>query len=136
MIIEDWKIKISVLWLMHTLAGVFVGFVLWLEPGVLEEIIAGEISGTRITPELMLMVSIEFLVPFIMAFLSLTLKDSINRWINIIVGIVFTALGLISAITYLASASAYSAYAILMWLSITVVTALIVWYAWRSRQKE
>jgi hypothetical protein len=120
---------------MHTLAGVFVGFVLWLEPGVLEEIIAGEISGTRITPEIMLMVSIEFLVPFFMAFLSLTLKDSINRWVNIIVGIFFTALGLISAITYLASASAYSAYAILMWLSITVVTALIVWYAWKSKQK-
>jgi hypothetical protein len=132
---EDWKIKIAVLWLMHTLAGVFVGFVLWLEPGVLEGIIAGEISGTQITPELMLIVSIEFLVPFFMAFLSLTLKDSINRWANIIVGIVFTALGLISVIAYLAIPSAYSAYAILVWLSITVVTALIVWYAWKSKQQ-
>jgi hypothetical protein len=132
---EDWKIKVSVLWLLHTLGSVFVGFVMWLEPGVLEGIIAGEISGTQITPEILLIVSIEFLVPFFMAFLSLTLKDSINRWANIIVGIVFTALGLVSVIGYLAIPSAYSAYAILVWLSILVVTALIVWYAWKSKQK-
>jgi membrane protein DedA with SNARE-associated domain len=68
-------------------------------------------------------------------FLSLTLKDSINRWANIIVGIVFTGLGLITVVEYLAEQSAYSAYAILIWLSIVVVTALIVWLAWKSKQK-
>jgi len=132
---EDWKIKISVLWLLHTLGSVFVGFVMWLEPGVIEEIIAGEVMGTKITPEILLIVSIEFLVPFFMAFLSLTLNDSINRWLNIIVGIVFAALGLISVIEYLAIPSAYFAYAVLVWFSILVVTALVVWYAWKSKQK-
>jgi hypothetical protein len=132
---EDWKIKIAVLWLLHTLGSVFVGFVIWLEPGVIEEIIAGEVMGTKITPEILLIVSIEFLVPFFMAFLSLTLNDSINRWLNIIVGIVFTALGLISVIEYLAIPSGYSAYAVLVWFSILLVTALVVWYAWKSKQK-
>ena len=131
-ILEDWKIKISVLWLLHTLAGVFVGFVLWMEPGILEGIIAGEISGTPITPEIMLMVSIEFLIPFFMAFLSLTLKDSINRWLNIIVGTVFTVIG-IAALGD--SVARLSAYASLMWFSIVVVTVLVVWYAWKSKQK-
>ena len=84
----------------------------------------------------MLIVSIEFLVPFFMAFLTLTLKDSINRWANIIVGIVFTGIALISAIESLTKQSAYSAYAVLMWLSIIVVTALVVWYAWKSKQKS
>ncbi len=132
---EDWKIKIAVLWLLHTSASLFVGFVMWMEPGVLEGIMAGEISGMQITPEVMLIVSIEFLVPLVMAFLSLTLKDSINRWANIIVGIVFTGIALISAIESLTKPSAYSAYAVLMWLSIIVVTALVVWYAWKSKQK-
>jgi len=129
---EDWKIKIAVLWLMHTLAGVFVGFVMWMEPGVLEGIIAGEISDMQITPEIMLMVSIEFLVPFFMAFLSLTLKDSLNRWANIVVGAVFTVIGLAALSDSVARVSAYQS---LMWLSIVVVTALVVWYAWKSKQK-
>jgi len=129
---EDWKIKIAVLWLMHTLAGVFVGFVMWMEPGVLEGIIAGEISDMQITPEIMLMVSIEFLVPFFMAFLSLTLKDSLNRWANIVVGAVFTVIGLAALSDSVARVSAYQS---LMWLSIVVVTALVVWYAWKAKQK-
>ncbi len=129
---EDWKIKIAVLWLMHTLAGVFVGFVLWMEPGVLEGIMAGEISDMQITPEIMLFVSIEFLIPFFMAFLSLTLKDSLNRWANIIVGAVFTVIGLAALGDSVARLSAYQS---LMWLSIVVVTALVVWYAWKSKQK-
>jgi hypothetical protein len=40
--------------------------------------------------------AILFLIAPLMAFLSLTLKDSINRWANIIVGIVITAFGLLT----------------------------------------
>jgi len=132
---EDWKIKIAALWILHTLGGLFIGIVGLLEPDVLEGIMLGEIEGMQITPEILLITSIEFLVPFFMAFLTLTLKDSINRWANIILGIVFTGIALISAIEPLAKPSAYSAYAVLNWLSIVVITALIVWYAWKSKQK-
>ena len=65
-----------------------------------------------------------------MAFLSLTLKDSMNRWANIIVGIVYTALNLISLIDALA------VHGILMWVSGAVATALIVWYAWKWPKQE
>ena len=49
-------------------------------------------------------------------------------------GIVFTGIGLVFTIEYLARPSAYSAYAILMWLSIVVVTALVAWraYMWQE----
>jgi hypothetical protein len=68
--------------------------------------------------------------PLVMAFLSLTLEDSINRWANIIVGIVYTALNLISLI------DALTAHGILMWVSGAVATALIVWYAWKWPKQE
>jgi len=131
-VLEDWRIKIAVLWLLHNLAGLFVGVVMLMEPGVLEGIMAGEILGMQIGPEVFIIVTIEFLVPFFMAFLSLTLKDSINRWANIIVGAVFTVIGLVELGDAVAKLSAYAS---LMWLSIVVVTALIVWYAWKSKQK-
>jgi hypothetical protein len=52
-----------------------------------------------------------------MAFLSLTLNDSANRWANVIVGVVWIGLSLSDLFTYLTKLSAYSAYSILMWLS-------------------
>jgi len=126
--LEDWKIKISVLWIIMTLAALGMTILHLMEPGVLEGIMAGEVLGMQITPEILLIAAIERLVPLVMAFLSLTLKDSINRWANIIVGIVYTALNLISMI-------GASAQGILMWASAAVATVLIVWYAWKSKQK-
>jgi hypothetical protein len=64
--------------------------------------------------------------------LSLTLKDSTNRWANIILGIFFTGLELIGITDVLANPSAY---VILLWPPLVVPPALIVWYAWKSKQK-
>jgi len=122
-----------VLWLIFegaSLAGAILGI---FEPDLLQQFLTtGEIEGMKIGPELLLILAIALLVPLVMAFLSLTLKNATNRWANIIVGIVYTGLGLTDLPTYLAKPSAH---AILMWLSGLAATALIVWYAWKSKQK-
>ena len=38
----------------------------------------------------MLVGAIIVLIPLVMAVLTLTIKDSLNRWLNIIFGVVFT----------------------------------------------
>jgi len=131
--LEDWKIKISVLWLIYDVAGLAAVALMFMELGVLAELVEeGTIEGMQIGPELLLVGAVLLLVPLVMAFLSLILKDSVNRWTNIIVGIVFIGLGVTDLPAYLAKPSAY---AILMWLSTVVATALIVWYACKSKQK-
>jgi hypothetical protein len=130
---EDWKLKISVLWLVAELSAI-VGNVLELyEPGVIEGLIDGELAGMQVTPEMMLVLAILFLIGPIMAFLSLTLKDSINRWANIIVGAVFFGFTLLTIGEYLTIQSAYSASKILIEVVGLVFIALIVWYAWKSK---
>jgi len=121
-----------VLWFIYEVVGLAQVMLALMEPGVIEQIMAGEAKGMKIGPEFLLLSAILILVPFVMAFLSLTLKDSTNRWGNVIVGIVFTGLGLTDLPTYLAKPSAY---AVLMWLSTVVATALIVWYAWKSKKQ-
>jgi len=130
--LEDWKIKISVLWLFGIVSALASMLLMLLEPGVIEQILAGELEGVKIGPEVLLVLAIIVLVPLVMAFLSLTLKDSVNRWANIIVGVVYTGLGLKDLLKYLAESSAY---ATLLCLSGVVASALIVWYAWKSKQK-
>jgi len=122
-----------VLWLFYAVA-LLAYFILGIfEPDVLQQFLdTGEIEGMKVGPELLLLFAILMLVPLIMAFLSLTLMDSINRWTNIIVGIVFTVFQLVALIETLAEPSAW---ATLMELSKVVAPALIVWYAWKSKQK-
>jgi len=124
-----------VLWLFYAVAFLAVMSLGSLEPGVLEHFVpTGEIGGMKITAELLLVLAILMLVPLIMAFLSLTLKDSANRLANIIVGIVYTGFQLVALAETVTLPSPY-AYAILMELTKVVVPALIVWYAWKSKQK-
>ena len=132
---EDWKIKIAVLWfviahgmLVFAALGIF-------EPGYIEGVIAGEVAGGPITPEMNLELAVVLLIPMVMAVLSLTLKDSINRWLNIIAGAVFAVLVLMDPIMYLAEQSAYAAYVTLIGIVEFVASALIVWFAWKSKQK-
>jgi len=126
------KVRLSVLWLIE--GAVWLAYLMFvtMEPGVLEQIMAGKIEGMEIEPMLLLF-GILFLVVLIMAFLSLTLKDSTNRWVNIIVGIVIAVFEFVTLIDALAQP--YTP-VILMTLSKVVVAALIVWYAWKWPKKK
>jgi hypothetical protein len=132
-ILEDWKIKISVLWLFEAVALVAYMTLGSLEPGALHQFLnTGEIGDMKITPELLLLFAILILVPMTMAFLSVALENPANRWANIIVGIVFIALNLIDLVEAVAQPSAWMT---LMILSKIAALALIVWYTWKSKQK-
>ena len=128
--LEDWKIKIALLWVVWEFAAVTVPICEQYVPGLLEEAIA------QITPEMLAFLAIIMLVAPVMAFLSLILKGSTNRWANIIMGIVFVGLSLFGATSWLAEPTYidYSAFVIVIGIVETVVSALIVWYAWKSKE--
>jgi hypothetical protein len=127
---EDVKIKIAGLWIFKALASLTFTIIMLMEEGVLEGIMAGEFLGMEIGPEILLVGAIEAWAPLVMIVVSLTLKYKANRWTNIIAGIVFTALSLMSM------ADALTAYGILLWVSQAVATALIVWLAWKWSKQE
>jgi predicted membrane channel-forming protein YqfA (hemolysin III family) len=105
-----------------------------MEPGMITDLTDGEVAGVTITPEFLLLFAILVLIAVIMPFLTLILKDKTNRWTNIILGIVFTALSIIDLKDYLEKQSAY---AILLTFAGIVVTALIARYAWKwPKQKN
>jgi hypothetical protein len=134
--LEDWKIKIAVLWLVFEFGAIATPILELYLPGFAEGLVAGEVGGSPITPELILVLAIGTLIPPIMAFLSLVLKESMNRWANIIVGVVFAGFALVlGPLAYLAQPSAYYAYAILIGIVQFVAATLIIWYAWKSKQK-
>jgi len=122
------KVRLSVLWLFAAVAAL-VSFVLtFMEPGIIQQMMSGVVEGMQIGPEILLLLAIVFLVALVMAFLSVTLKDRVNRWANIIMGIVLLVLTTQDLIGHLAHPSAHT---ILLMGSNIVVYVLIICYAWK-----
>ena len=127
------KMRLSVLWLIGVLNNVVAILLSFFESGVIEQIIAGEIEDTKLTPELLLIFAIFFLIPLTMAFLSLTLKYSLNRRVNIFLGIFFAGLSLVELFQQITNQSAY---AILLSVVAGIVPALIFWYSWKWPKQQ
>ena len=127
---EDVRIKLSALWVARMLTG-FLGDVLrFLEPGMMEQIMAGDIDGVQLTDGMLLGMAIIMVLPIVMVFLSLTLKYKANRWANIILAILLFGFDLIGLPSY---TSAYATFLIIVGL---VFNALTVWYAWKWPKQE
>ncbi len=122
------KVKLSMLWLFGEVILLTFLVLEFMEQGVMEGIIAGNMRGLPLGSGTLLFYAVSLLIPLVMAFLSLTMKDSMNRWANIIVGIVYTGLYLMDLVAHLAVPYAY---AILMGIASVVAQLLIVWYAWK-----
>jgi hypothetical protein len=118
-----WKTRIAVLWVFMAVAMSAHAVLSFMVPELVEETWEMEMGAG-----MMLLMALFWWVPMVMAVLSLTLKDSANRWANFIVGIVFTILNIVHLMEHLAEPSADM---ILLIGSTIVVTALIAWFAWR-----
>ncbi len=123
---EDVKIKLSTIWAALMLTYL-LGDVLRIFSG---DFTAGELGGLQISQELMLGMAALLVIPAVMVFLSVTLKRSVNRWINIIFAIFFFVFNLIGLPTY---ASAYDQFLISVGLIFNVLT---VWHAWKWSKQQ
>src|SRR4030066_163778 len=120
------KIRLSVLWIIMGVATYRCSF---YYANSVEKLVVD--NAAIDTPEGWLIVALWWLIPFFMAFLSVTLKDSINRWTNIILGIVFTVFNSIHVYLHLVIFMAPTVHQLLIVGSTVVFAVLIVWYAWK-----
>jgi hypothetical protein len=121
------KTRLSVLWLINAVGGLASTLLELYEPGVIDQIRSGVKRGEPIGPAYLLLLSIVFLVPLVMAFLSQTLKDKANRWTNIITGAVYVVLVIVVLLQYLEYQSVLAINSVFG----IVFSALIVWYAYK-----
>jgi len=130
-----WKIRISVLWILLAVGTSASMILLFMEPGVIQELLAGNIEWAQISEGLLVFFAFFWLVPFIMAVLSLILRASPNRRANFVLGIVFVLLYVVDIIQHSIQGALHVAY-LLMLVSGIVVAAFIVWFAWRLPKQE
>ena len=127
---EDCKIKIAVLWLFVAISLGALIIIIYMVPGTLEDIMAGEFLDMPLDEGTLLIMALTyFWIPLVMAVSSLILKDKVNRWANIVVGAFYVAFILLELIMNLTTIMV--AYGVLMNVSVIVASVLIVWFAWK-----
>jgi hypothetical protein len=118
------KLKISSLWAAVMFCYVYGDYFGLFKPGTLEEMIAGKIGPLgAATQGVLLGVAIVMAIPSVMVFLSLALPPTANCWMNIIFGVIYTVIVLMTM-------PGEWAFYIFLGVVEIVLTALIVWYAW------
>ena len=124
----DVRAKLSTLWIFVLFNIIFSEFHKLLQPGFLEEVMTGTISGVQMSQEVLLLGAMVLEIPIAMALLSRVLNYRVNRWANIIAGAMTIAIVLLNVSTDLDN---------MFFSTIGVVAmSLIVWYAWRWHKQQ
>ncbi len=124
------KMKISALWVSLMLCYIYGDYFGLYKPGKLQGMLEGVMGPLGPTTQgVLLGTAILMAIPSVMVFLSLVLKPTPNRRLNIILGVIYTAIMLITM---------PGAWAFYVFLGIVevVLSALIVWYAWNWPKQE
>ncbi len=125
------KIKLSALWVTLMLFYIYADILGFYSPGVIENVVSGEVGGVQITAGFLFVMAIWMAIPSVMVFLSLTLKAHANRWVNIIAG--FLSIVALVATFFAGELSArYTFQAVVE----GVLIAWIVWSAWKWPKQE
>jgi hypothetical protein len=131
---EDVKIKLTISWLFIAISMTANTILYFTVPGIIDEVMTGKIVGMQTEPELILVMAVAyFWIPLVMALLSVTLKDKINYWINIIFGAFYTVFVLFELLMNVTTV-AYP-YVILLDTSAIIVAIMIVRNAWKWKSQ-
>jgi Family of unknown function (DUF6326) len=124
------RLKMSALWIAVLLLFAYGDIFGFFQPGQIEEVAGGEISGIEITQVFLMAASAYIAIASVMVFLSLVLRPTVNRWTNIVLPILY--------VVSIAASVIGEDWAYFFFLSIVESALLlaIVWYAWTWPKQE
>ncbi len=120
------KIKLAALWTATTFCYLYGDYFELYTPGKIESLISGE--NVLESPMILFIASVVMTIPPLMIFLSLVLKPHINKWLNIIVGLLFTIMMVLIAI---GSLTPWYAFYVFLAIVEAILTFIIVWKAFK-----
>jgi hypothetical protein len=127
----DVKIKLSSLWAAVTLCYLYGDYFELYVP----QKVSGMISGESMldTPMKLFGASVLLAVPALMVFLSVVLNPAFNRWLNITLGIFYTAIMVLIAFTSLTPWRTFYAFLAIVE---SALTSLVIFYAFTWPRKN
>jgi hypothetical protein len=129
----DVKVKLSALWISLMFCYIYGDFFTLFVPGRIRGLMNGQSGAGPITPWVLLAYAVLLSIPPLMIFLSLILKPTINRIINIVAGIFFA---LVMVLVVVTSIDKWMIFYIYLGVIEIIITSLIVYQAWHWPKVE
>lgn len=129
-LLEHWntpvQLKLAALWTSVMFCYIYCDYFELYTPGKLQEMLQGKIGPLgQVTQAVLAGASLLMAIPSLMIFLSVALAPRLGRGFNLVFGTLYTLLLALLAIQ--ADWYFYQGFAALE----ALLTALVVWYAWR-----
>lgn len=124
------KVLLSTLWIFVTVNYIFCDVFTLMYHEDLRQILAGKIGEVQITQLFLLTFAFLMEIPMLMIVLSRLLKYGLNRWVNIVAGILLTLVQVGSLF-----ADANTLHYIFFSIIEISTTVFIVIYAWRWKDE-
>ncbi|MFB6455130.1 DUF6326 family protein [Chitinophaga sp. Hz27] len=96
------KIKLAGMWIVVMFCYIYGDIFSLFVPSRLKGLLAGESGVGATTPGKLVMFTTVVLIPALMVLLSLLLKASVNKWLNIVVGALYTGIMILTVLSSLA----------------------------------
>jgi hypothetical protein len=110
------RMRVAVLWVAVAVAVTGSLLLYLLEPGALEEVLAGEMEGEALTSGMGFFMAALGIIPLVMAGVTLLIIDRVSRWVNLIAGLAFGLFGVFAVVSHL-SAGDFTAHVLLAGLA-------------------
>ena len=127
----DRKMLLSTIWIFATFNYLYCDVLSLMDSELLKQYLTGRVNGIEFSQGFLLGAALLVEIPIAMVLLSRVLKYRVNRWANIIAGVIMT---LVQAASLFAGTPAmYYLFCSVLEIASTV---LIVWFAWNWRNAE
>ena len=118
------RLKLSALWASVVFCYVYGDFFGLFKPGKLAAMLAGQTPIGPTTQGMLLGFAVLLAIPSVMVFLSLVLPPNVARWANVVLGVLYSLIMVVSM------PGAWGFYLLLGCVEIALTLA-IAWYAFR-----
>ena len=125
------KVKLAALWTSVLFCYIYGDYFELFVPGQVDSLLTGE--NILDSPVKLLAASIVIAIPSVMVAASIILRPKINRILNIVFGAWFTLLMVFIGIN---SISEWYGFYVFLAILESILTSLIIWYAWRWPKVE
>lgn len=123
------RLKLAALWTSVMFCYIYADYFGLYVPGNLQSMLAGKMGPLGpVSQGVLLGTSLTLAIPSVMIFLSLVLKPALNRWLNILFGVLYTAIICVTMWSW-------DFYIFYGGIEIAL-TGLVVWYAWNWPRQE
>ena len=118
------RVKLAALWTSVMFCYIYADYFDLYTPGKLRSMLEGLMRPLgAVTQGMLLGTSLMLAIPAVMIFLSIALPPTPCRWLNIVFGIVYTAIILVTMWGW--------AFIVFYGVIEVALTLLVVWYAWK-----